>query len=108
MNDIKQTGITVKLDKERHIIFDLNALCELEEKYNSIDKALERLTPKEGIPKMKDIRYIFYLGLKSDDKELTEEKVGSLINLSNINIVTDVIGSAMMGSLPESNNEKNK
>ncbi|NFO71319.1 hypothetical protein FDC51_14385 [Clostridium botulinum] len=109
MNDIKQAGIKVILDKERYVIFDLNALCELEEKYDSIEKALETLTPKTGMPKMKDVRYIFYLGLKTDDEQLTEKKVGSLITLNNIEIITDVIGNAMSGSLPEpTGDEKNK
>ncbi|MCD3351261.1 hypothetical protein G8V03_09710 [Clostridium botulinum D/C] len=106
MNNIKQTGATVTLDKERKVIFDLNALCEIEEKYESLDKALEKLSPKNGMPSMKDIRYIFYLGLKNDDEKLTEKKVGTLITLSNIQDVVEVIGNVMTGSLPEPKGEE--
>lgn len=107
-NDLRQTGVKITLDKERNIVFDLNALCELEDKYGDIGQALTVLSPQEGMPKMKDIRYMFYLGLKSEDEELTEERVGKLITLNNIYTVVDVIGKAMSDSLPEpSENEKN-
>ncbi|NFV48089.1 hypothetical protein FDJ70_10555 [Clostridium botulinum] len=106
MNNIKTTGATIILDKERKVIFDLNALCEIEEKYESLDKALEKLSSQNRMPSMKDIRYIFYLGLKNDDEKLTEKMVGSLITLSNIQDVVEVLGNAMTGSLPESKGEE--
>ncbi|MCD3217828.1 hypothetical protein G8S55_11430 [Clostridium botulinum C] len=106
MNNIKTTGATIILDKERKVIFDLNALCEIEEKYESLDKALEKLSSQNGMPSMRDIRYIFYLGLKNDDETLTEKMVGSLITLSNIQDVVEVLGNAMAGSLPESKGEE--
>ncbi|KOA76595.1 hypothetical protein ADU78_05785 [Clostridium botulinum] len=106
MNNVKTTGSTVILDKERKVVYDLNALCSLEEKYGSLDKAIEKVSPKEGLPGMKDIRYMFYLGLKNDDETLTEEKVGSLITLNNIYDIIEVIGNAMTGSLPEAKGEE--
>lgn len=101
MNNVKIDGTKIMLDKERKLIFDLNALCELEETYGNLDKVLERLSPTKGLPSMKDIRYIFYLGLKEDDETLTEKEVGKLITLDNVYDIIDTLGVAMMGTLPE-------
>jgi hypothetical protein len=101
--DIKQKGIAVKLDRERHLIFDLNAFCELEERYGGIDQAMDGIS-KGG---MKDIRYMLYLGLLNDDETLDEKKVGKLITLDKIPEIVNAISAAIVISSPESKNQKN-
>lgn len=100
-SDIKQKGIAITLDKERHIVYDLNSFCELEDKYGSIDKALDGLSKN---PKIKDIRYILYLGLENEDEALTEKQVGSMVTLSNLNDVMDTVTKAISISMPEGKN----
>lgn len=99
---LRNKGSVIKLDKERRINIDMNALVELEDKYGSIDKAFGALS---GSPKMKDIRYILYLSLLHEDESLTENKVGKLIDIGNIGYVIETIGSAIELSMPEVDEE---
>lgn len=95
--DIKQVGVSVTLDKERHLIFDLNSFCDLEDKYGSIDKAMDKITKGS----MKDIRFMLYLGLLNDDETLDEKKVGKLITLDKISDIVKALGTAVQISAPE-------
>lgn len=103
--DIKEMGVPIKLDKERHFVFDLNAMCELEEKFESIDAAFEKLSKNI---KMKDLRYTLWLALKYEDEEITEKEAGRLMTITEIDIISNKLGEALLGSLPESSqDEKN-
>lgn len=107
MNEIRNRGSSIVLDdgKVRRLKFDLNALCELEERFETIDKALNAISTN---PKMKDIRYILYLALAHEDEELTEKQVGNLITISNIGKVVEALGNAMSDSLPEVDEDEEK
>lgn len=96
-NDIKQVGVVLKLDKERHLVFDLNAFCELEDKYGSMEKALDEM----GKGSMKAIRLMLYLGLSSEDETLTEKQVGRLINVETLPSVMNSITLAAELSTPK-------
>lgn len=100
--DIKQKGVILKLDKERHLIFDLNAFCDLEDRYGTIEKALNEM--QKG--SIKAIRYMLYLGLLNEDDSLTENKVGKLIKLDNLGIVMEALKNAINVSMPKAD-EKN-
>ncbi|BDR82558.1 hypothetical protein [Clostridium tetani] len=102
--DIKQIGVPIILDKERHIVFDLNAMCELEERFGSIDNAFSKLAKNI---KMKDLRYTLWLSLKYEDEEITEKEAGRLITMADIDMILTKLGDSLIGSLPESD-EKNK
>ena len=41
--DIRQIGVVIELDKERHLVFDLNAFCDLEDRYGTIEKAMNEM-----------------------------------------------------------------
>ncbi|EJP6471357.1 hypothetical protein NHI66_000605 [Clostridium botulinum] len=104
--DIKQIGVPIVLDKERHFVFDLNAMCELEEKFESIDAAFEKLSKNM---KMKDLRYVLWLALKYEDEEITEKEAGRLMTITEIDTISEKLGEALLGSLPEKNEDgKNK
>lgn len=102
--DIKQKGITINLDKERHLVFDLNAFCELEDKFGTINKAFDALQ-EEG--SMKPIRYLLYVGLLHEDETLTEKMVGSLITLQNIGEIMQKVTEAIADAMPEVETGKN-
>lgn len=105
MREIKDLGVKIVLDKERHLKFNFNTLVDLEEKYGSVDKMGEVLASN---PKMKDIRYILYCTLKHEDKTLTEEKTGEIISLNQIRDITDKLTEALSESMPEVDEEENE
>ncbi|HBY19978.1 MAG: hypothetical protein A2Y24_06885 [Clostridiales bacterium GWE2_32_10] len=102
MNDIRQTGIKINLDKERKLIYDLNAFCDLEEKYGTVENAMQEI--QKG--SMLGIRYFLFLGLKNEDEQITEREVGKLITTENMKNVIDGITKAINISLPEASDEK--
>lgn len=67
--------VTIELDKARNLRYGMNALVKVEELTGkSITKLdLENLS-------MKDLRTIMFAGLYHEDKDLTPEKVGELID----------------------------
>ena len=73
--------VTFELDKPRRLRYGINALCMLED---VLGKPLAKLDT--GDLAMKDLRAIIYCGLVNDDKSLTPEVVGDLIDdYSNLN-----------------------
>lgn len=86
--------VVITLDKERHLKFNLNALILAEE---ITGKKLSQLGEnKEGFD-LAFLRGMLYAGLKWEDKELTLEEVGDLIDMENMELVTEKLGDAMQG-----------
>ncbi|SHH05865.1 hypothetical protein [Tepidibacter thalassicus] len=103
--ELKQVGIKIKLDKERHLLFDLNSFCELEDRFGSIQKAFEEL--QKG--SVKGIRTLLWAGLIHEDEGLTEKEVGKMITLEKLNEVVDIISKAISDAMPNPNgDEENK
>lgn len=93
--------VTIELDKARNLRYGMNALVKVEELTGkSITKLdLENLS-------MKDLRTILFAGLYHEDRELTPEKVGELIDEhSNIAAVAEKLGEAFTVAFGE--NSKN-
>ena len=108
--------VVLNLDKPRKMRFDLNSLIEVQDKYSLCDECFnliergeeccgEKRTKKFMVVNnlsvylgqcMKDaemLRFLYYIGLKWEDPELTEEKVGELMSLQKIaEISEDVLG----------------
>ncbi|MEK4273134.1 MULTISPECIES: hypothetical protein [Paenibacillus] len=103
MSDVRVVNIPITLDKERNIVFDLNAFIELEEIYGTHKQAVDALQ-KGGL---KHIRAWLWAGLVHEDKGLTQEKVGSMFSYSDPEIIleiSDKILRAASGNLPETKN----
>jgi len=96
LEDIRTKAPTIMLDKERHIVFDLNAFADLEEEYESIDKAFEALLGGS----VKAIRKLLHIGLRHEDEELTEREVGKIFTLDRTAEISDLIMKAMGAGLP--------
>lgn len=89
----RQRGyVDIKLDKKRKLQYDLNALAEIEDKLGV--NIYEMHTIKVG---MKNIRTILWAGLIHEDEELTEEQVGSFVNITNIAEVQAKVSEAFSG-----------
>jgi hypothetical protein len=103
MNNVREKGVKITLDKERTMLFDLNALCELEEAFGTIEEAFKALEKMS----MKAIRKLLYAALVHEDESLTEKQVGQLIDISNIQEVAVKIQEAFQASAPKvEGNEK--
>lgn len=84
-------GITITLDKPRTLRYGVNALAKIED---IIGKPLSALDlGKVGI---KDLLAIVYAGLYHEDKNLTVEQVGDLIDEhSNLAEIAEKVGEAL-------------
>lgn len=103
LRNVKPKRISIDLDKDRTLCFDMNAFADLEEKYGSIDEALKLL--QEG--KISTLRTILWTGLLADDETLTERQVGTFVGLTNIEFVMSKINECISDSLPVVEESKN-
>jgi K+/H+ antiporter YhaU regulatory subunit KhtT len=88
--------ITLNDGVERELVFTLNAMAELEERYGEVQKAFDALDAGS----FKAIRCVLWAGLLHSDENLTEMQVGKLIDMTTIQTVIDSMTSAMSENLP--------
>lgn len=108
-------GITIQADKTRMLRFSINAMIEYKQaRGEEIMSALARMN--DGVD-FEFIRYMFYLGLKHEDKELTEEKTGEILDIlfeeHGIEYVAELLGDAISKAFgiketPGQSHSKNK
>jgi len=82
---------------ERKLRYTLNSFALIEEKYGTIDKAMEAL--KSG--SIAAIRFVLWAGLIHEDENLSEHYVGSQIDLADLEDLAEKMNKAMMGDLPQ-------
>lgn len=86
-----KNGVTINLDRPRTLRYGMNALAKIEDITGKSILALD--LNKVGI---KDLLAIVYGGLYHEDKTLTIEKVGDLIDeYSNLNEIAEKLGEAL-------------
>lgn len=72
-------GIDIKADKNRTLRFTINSMIQFKkERKKDFTAALSSL---EKDFDLELVRYLFYLGLKWEDKELTEETAGDIMDI---------------------------
>lgn len=97
-------GIIIILDKPRTLRYGMNALAKIEDITGKSILALD--LNKVGI---KDLLAIVYGGLYHEDKTLTIEKVGDLIDeYSNLTDVAEKLGEALTEAFGGENTKKNE
>lgn len=83
------------LDKERHLLFSLNAIDEMQDKFGGFDRLDTVLSGKDSI---KNLRWLLTVllneGAEEGEPELTEKQVGKLIHTGNFAEVKDAIFKA--------------
>ena len=85
-----KNGVIIELDKPRTLRYGINAMIVVEDMVGVPITKLDL----ESIS-MKDLRSIMYAGLVHEDKSLTPESVGGLIDeYSNIEIMAEKLGEA--------------
>ena len=84
-------------DVERTLRYTLNSFALIEEKYGTIDKAMEALNSGS----IAAIRFVLWAGLVHEDENLSEHYVGNQIDLSDLEDLAEKMNKAMMGDLPQ-------
>jgi hypothetical protein len=97
----KVVKITLLDGVERKIKFDLNAMAELEDRYGSVQAAFDMLDKNS----IKAVRFILWAGLIHEDPDLTEQKVGSLIDMPYLQNLMSTLGQAFQADMPEQTEE---
>lgn len=82
---------------ERTLRYTLNSFALIEEKYGTIDKAMEALNSGSIVA----IRFVLWAGLVHEDENLSEHYVGNQIDLSDLEDLAEKMNKAMMGDLPQ-------
>ncbi len=84
MSAIKDGRFPITLDRERHLIFSLNAIDEMQDKFGGFDRLDKVLSGKDSI---KNLRWLLTLllneGADEGEEMLTEKQVGKLIHTGN-------------------------
>lgn len=88
--------------KEHHLLFSLNALDEMQDRFGGYDK-LDKAFDQNNPTMIKDLRWLLTLvineGLEEGEEPLTEKQVGKLIHLGNLVAIKDAIFSAFAFSV---------
>lgn len=104
LTDIRPRPVQVLLDKERELLFDLNAFACLEEEYGSLDEVFDAL----GKGRIKALRAVIWAGLLHEDEKLTPRDVGKLLSLASLEDMMGLVNKAITQSIPNTGeNEKN-
>lgn len=95
MSVIKDGRFPIELDRERHLLFSLNAIDEMQDKFGGFDRLDKVLSGKDSI---KNLRWLLTLllneGADEGEEELTEKQVGKLIHTGNFLEVKSAIFKA--------------
>ena len=97
MSAIKDGRMPIMLDRERHMLFSLNVMDEVEDKIGSIDKISDVMN---GEGRMKIIKWLFTLllneGADESEEQLTEQQVGKMIHGGNFKEIQQSIYGAFL------------
>lgn len=89
--------VSVEMDKMRNMKFGMNALIQLEKE---LGKPLTSMGTDEF--KLEDLRTMLYIGLKWEDKELTHDMTGDImdeaIEKHSIQYVSEKLAEALQGA----------
>ena len=107
MSALKDGRVAIELDKTRYLLFDLNAVDAVTDKYGSFEDLGNIINPTQNSKYVKDLMYLATLmlneGLEDDEPEFTVKQVGKLIVGSKIvaamNAVTAAISFGESGTV---------
>lgn len=102
--DLREDNGKITLNgKEYHLEYDMNAMCDIEEKYGTFDAAMKKMSSMDSSkPIMKDLRFMFWKALQHSEPEITEERAAWMITMHNLNDVMMAVNAAMSTSQPDS------
>lgn len=95
MSAIKDGRYPIELNgKTYHLLFDLNALDAVQDRFGGYDK-LDEIFNTDNPNMVKDLKWLFTLlineGMSEGETEVTEQQVGKLIHVGNLTDVQNAI-----------------
>lgn len=91
-NNVKVKNIIIRLNGETHELkYDMNSMCEVEERYGDIETAFKKL--QENNKSFNTLRFLLWAGLLHEDEKLTQYQVGKMINFLDIDKVEELTES---------------
>jgi len=112
MSAIKDGRLPITLDRERHLLFSLNVIDEMQDRFGGFDNLDEVLQGKDSI---KNLRWLLTLlineGAEESEEPLTEKAVGRMIHTGNFDEVKTAIFRAFSlgnsgGADPQSDEDR--
>jgi hypothetical protein len=101
---VKRAPVIIELDKARTLKYTLNSFAEMEDKYGSVDAALKKM--EQG--SIKAVRFMLWAGLIHEDETLTEQQVGAMIEVLDLETIVEKMSHSMDLDLPDKGNSSNK
>lgn len=99
VNDVRRKPIFVNLKGEEHeIIFSLEAFAEMEERYGSVDAAMEEMN--KG--KVKDIKFFLWAALLHEDNPPSEKEIAKAIDIRDLKELIARVMQALGADAPSS------
>lgn len=90
--------VTIQADKERHIKYGMNAFVRLE---RELGKPLTSMMSDET--SLEELRTMLWVGLMWEDKKLTPDKVGDIMDevmeTQGLEYLSGALGEAIQGAL---------
>ncbi|AUS03418.1 tail protein [Paenibacillus phage Wanderer] len=120
LSEIKRPkGVQIVFEGEetpRTLLFDMNAMCVLEERFGDALAAFNKMIGGQGEDESKPnisfvtLRALLFAGLAHEDETLTEQQVGAKIGFDNMSELADKIIEAFNLSIPgeQQNSGKNQ
>ena len=96
VREVKRNTVELVLDKPRTLKYTLNSFAEMEEKYGSVEAALDAVSSN----KVSAIRFMLWAGLMHEDEDLTEREVGNLISAADLPVICEKLMDAFEGDAP--------
>ncbi len=100
--------VTIMLDKERHLRFDLNAMAAFEEATGKnifeeevVKKIINKTSPR-------DLRALLWSMILHEDEALTIKQVGAWVNINNVREATLKAVEAWASAMPKAERDKDK
>lgn len=103
LKNVKMKAVEVTLDRPRLLKYTMNSFAALEDKFGSIEEAMKALEAKS----IKAFRTFLWAGLIHEDETLTENQVGNLLDLDNMQDLVEKMSGVIVNSLPENGKKGN-
>lgn len=97
--------VEITLDKPRRILFDMNAMCEFEK---VTGKNFFEFSSNASKMSASDLRAFLWACLIHEDKNLTIEEVGQMINGENIEAISQSLIKAQVLNTPETSKDEQR
>ncbi|SKC62528.1 hypothetical protein [Maledivibacter halophilus] len=106
-NNVKVKNVKIKLDgKDHELIYDMNAMCEIEDKFGDVEIAFNNLGNSNKV--FNSLRFLLWAGLLHEDEKLTIRDVGKMVNFLEVDKVEQLVESLTNAIEPGIKNEIEK